>query len=263
MAWWDRDTRAITCDSCQQHLEQNDKSTHVFQASLPTEIDELAETIARGTPGGSAQKEFERRHQRREEKIDERWGPFAGVVKFLSDDPQDITAWAKGSDGERRLGRQLERDAPKSSVILHDRKIPGTQANIDHIAIAPSGIWVIDAKNYSGIVERRDIGGWFRQDFRLFVGGRDRTKIADGLSWQIHEVQKIVGAQRVQIAGALCFTDAQWRLWAKPFRQGDVWVTWASKLVEMIAAKGPLTQKDIDYLATTIARELPPAVSSP
>ncbi|MEV4421445.1 NERD domain-containing protein, partial [Patulibacter sp. NPDC049589] len=31
-------------------------------------------------------------------------------------------------------------------VVLHDRRVPRTHANIDHIAIAPSGIWVIDTK---------------------------------------------------------------------------------------------------------------------
>ena len=261
MAWWDRQTRTITCESCQLHPEHNDRSAELLRASPPPVIDELTVRITRGTPGGSAQKEFEDRHQRREEKIDERWGRFAGVVKLLSNDPQDITAWAKGSAGERRLGLQLERDCPKTTVILHDRTIPGTRANIDHIAIAPSGIWVIDAKNYSGIVEHRDIGEWFRKDVRLYVGGRDRTKIVDGMSWQIKTVQKVIRTDIAEITGVLCFRAAQWRLWAKPFRHEEVWVTWATELVKMIAAKGPLGPEDIDRLATKISRELPAAQS--
>ena len=34
--------------------------------------------------------------------------------------------------------------------MLHDRRIPGTRANIDHIAVASSAVWVIDAKRYNG-----------------------------------------------------------------------------------------------------------------
>ncbi len=37
--------------------------------------------------------------------------------------------------------------------MLHDRRIPGSRANIDHIAIATSGVWVIDAKRYKGKVQ--------------------------------------------------------------------------------------------------------------
>jgi hypothetical protein len=60
-----------------------------------------------GTAGGSARLEYEKRHHQREERIDQRWGRLAGVVKFLADDPQTTIAWAKGSEGERRLAAQL------------------------------------------------------------------------------------------------------------------------------------------------------------
>jgi len=33
-------------------------------------------------------------------------------------------------------------------VVLHDRAIPGSRANIDHIGIGPTGVWVIDTKRY-------------------------------------------------------------------------------------------------------------------
>jgi hypothetical protein len=41
--------------------------------------------------------------------------------------------------------------------LLHDRRICGSRANIDHLAIGPGGVTVIDAKNYRGKVrtERR------------------------------------------------------------------------------------------------------------
>ena len=62
------------------------------------------------------------------------------------------------------------------AVVLDDRKVPGTKVHIDHIVVAPSGVWVIDAKESDGRVERRDIGGWFKVDERLYVAGKDRTE---------------------------------------------------------------------------------------
>jgi hypothetical protein len=90
-------------------------------------------------------------------------------------EPQSTIAWAQGGRGERLLGDYLEKiQDDRSVVVLHDRRIPGTRANIDHIAITRSGgVWAIDAKNYTGKVQRLDKGGWFSTDLRLYVGHRD------------------------------------------------------------------------------------------
>ncbi len=213
-----------------------------------------------GTAGESARQKHERLHQRREQKIEQRWGRLAGVVKFLSDDPQSIAAWAEGSDGERRLADQLLRLVGGRAVFLHDRKAPKTRGNIDHIAIAASGVWVIDAKNYRGLVERRDVGGWLKTDHRLYVGRRDRTKLTGGLGWQVDAVRSTLNGDEVPIHACLCFVDAEWRLWSKPFELNGVCVTWGKKLAEMIAEPGPLTPKDVTRVAERLAGVLTPAV---
>ena len=59
---------------------------------------------------------------------------------------------------------------------------------------------------------------------------------------------------------ALCFIEAEWKLFAKPFQQNGVWVTWAKKLAEMIAEPGPLTPDDVTHVADRLATALPPAV---
>ena len=35
-------------------------------------------------------------------------------------------------------------------MVLHDLAVPGSRANIDHLAIGPGGIFVIDSKHYRG-----------------------------------------------------------------------------------------------------------------
>jgi hypothetical protein len=211
--------------------------------------------------GASAHRKYEGLHARRAERIDERWGHLAGVVKFLSEDPQSIQAWAKGSAGERKLAASLAKRVGNRAVLLHDRKVPGTRGNIDHLAVAASGVWVIDAKAYTGLVERRDKGGWFSTDYRLYVNRRDRTKLVHGLAWQVAAVRGAISDRDVQVNAALCFIDAEWRVFAKPFVLDDVWVTWGSKLAEMIAAPGPLADADVTRVAQELTSSLPSATS--
>ena len=65
--------------------------------------------------------------------------------------PQHIRAWRVGAVGEEKTAAALER-LGDSWVVLHDRRIPGSRANIDHIAIGPPGVFVIESKDYSGQV---------------------------------------------------------------------------------------------------------------
>jgi hypothetical protein len=53
-------------------------------------------------------------------------------------------------------------------------------------------VWIIDAKNYDGRVERRDCGGLRRVDDRLYVNGRDRTNLMIGLTAQAATVGSVL-----------------------------------------------------------------------
>ena len=209
--------------------------------------------------GGSAQLIYQRKHQRRADRIDEKWGRLSGVVKFLSDDPQSTKAWAKGSEGERKLAAHLLRTVGDSAVMLHDRRIPRSQANIDHLVVAASGVWIVDAKSYKGKVELRDVGGWLKTDDRLYVNGRDQSKLVGGLTKQIDAVLAAIEDADVPIKAALCFVDSEWRLFAKPFQLGGVLVAWPRKLSEMIAEPGPLIRDQVMLIADRLAKHLPAA----
>lgn len=66
--------------------------------------------------------------------------------------------------------------------VLHDLSWPGRRyANIDHIAIGPTGVFVIDSKNWSGSVAVRD--GVLRQNGykrEREVAGCDESALAVG-----------------------------------------------------------------------------------
>lgn len=264
-AVWDKAAGGAFCLSCGNTMLMPGDSKGRSPAEAPRPRTKGAEAapppvadVATSGAGRSAQAEFERRHLKREQGLDARWGRLAGIAKFVSDDPQSTTAWARGAEGERRLAAQLTRLLGDRAVFLHDRKVG--RANIDHLIVASSGVWVVDAKNYAGRVEYRNVGGWLRPaDYRIYVGGRDKTKLATALGWQVAAVRGALGDLEAPIHPALCFTSSDWGWFAKPFRHEGVLVTPASKLAEMVAAAGDLGAEQIERLATQLAQVLKPA----
>ena len=67
----------------------------------------------------------------------------------MSDDPQSTTAWNTGALGEERLGQRLNELSSDTVRVLLDRRIPGTRANIGHIAVTPTGIYVITSGEFT------------------------------------------------------------------------------------------------------------------
>ena len=89
--------------------------------------------IDRGEAGGSAAREWRKRHARREQAVPSRYGKLGGVVLGLSDEPHSTAAWAYGAHNERALGKLLDPLRAEGMAVLHDRRIPGSRANINHI----------------------------------------------------------------------------------------------------------------------------------
>jgi len=191
-----------------------------------------------GTAGDSARREFERRHDAAEAKNLKKFGKFGHVVNALREDPQSTKAWAKGEKGELSAARRLNARAGHDFIVLHDRAIPSSRANIDHIVVARSGVYVIDAKRYKGKrVELRKIGPLFSRESHLFVGGRDKTKLIEDLLPQLTGVRKALDSHKyehVPVRGLLCFVEAAWELLATPLRFGSVRVVWPRELIKAI-----------------------------
>jgi hypothetical protein len=56
----------------------------------------------------------------------------------------------RGAAGERRTARLLGPLERQGWVVLHDLAVPGSPANLDHLMIGPSGVFVVDSKQYRG-----------------------------------------------------------------------------------------------------------------
>jgi hypothetical protein len=182
------------------------------------------------------------------------------VILALTEDPQSTRSWGKGAAGERSLGNALEQLRERGFGVLHDRRIPGTRANIDHLVVGPAGIFVIDAKSYSGKVERRDRGWVLARDWRLYVGGRDRTTLVTGVAAQQEAVRNALidsPFHDCRVVPVLCFVDSQWDIMATPFVFDDIRVVWPKMLGELFKARGELGSGQIVELETLLAEKLP------
>ena len=82
-------------------------------------------------------------------------------------------------ESEAAVGARLDGVASESIRVMHDRRIPRSKANIDHIVVTPGGVWVIDTKRYVGKAsEKRVAGGIIRPRVELLIyRGSDKTKL--------------------------------------------------------------------------------------
>jgi len=229
-----------------------------------------------GSPGASTRAEYQRRRdaderRRRRERFGRLLGP---VIAAVAGERRSTTAWERGGVAEERVGAYLTRAVGERGLLLHDRSIPGSRSNIDHLAVVPSGVWVIDTKRYAGRVQRRNVGMWLTSRPLLVVNGRDRTRLVRAVRHQVTRVSENAG-NGVPLYAVLCFSGSRWEPWARPFVIDQVIVTWAGQLAKTLRGPGPLDPRSVrtlaaqlavafpSYPATTRRRYTPPSVDPP
>lgn len=166
---------AGTCRVCGADLPANAEAIHerasktvrcLVHDGRKDDPKQDVEPIDPGVPGASARREFERRKTRRDERTRTKHPKLGGIIVALGKEPQSTKAWDTGALGEERLGARLNEFASELLRVLHDRRIPGTTANIDHLAVTPTGVFVIDAKKYKGRPQLKVEGGLLRPGSR-------------------------------------------------------------------------------------------------
>ncbi|WP_214327915.1 nuclease-related domain-containing protein [Nonomuraea sediminis] len=97
-----------------------------------------------------------------------------------------VSAWRKGAAGERATARLLAPLQAEGHVCLHDRAIPGSTANIDHLLVGPTGVWVIDSKKWH---RRTQLHG---RGKRLWIGRRPAEGVLRGIAYERSAVARVV-----------------------------------------------------------------------
>jgi hypothetical protein len=206
-----------------------------------------------GQAGATLGREYERRRANRERRAQDAHPHIGGLLLALNGEPQHQQAFRAGEQGERAVGAMIE-DAVENvgGFVLHNRRMPSGGGDIDHVAIVPSGVYVVDTKAVTGKVEIRR--PWLKPD-QLFIAGRDRTTYLDGLDRQTQVVRGAIdrmGCRRLTVQGALCFTHADLPLLPTQEIRGHL-LLYRKALTKKLTADGPVDGDALAALAWVLA----------
>ena len=242
---WDAEARTVTCMAC---LEQ---------AAAPITAEAPSSALDRGQPGGSLAREYERRKGNREARVRKAHPRVGGLLLALREPPQHEVAFRRGDLGEKAVAETLERrtgGAP--TILLHNRRMPERRGDIDHVAVAPTGVYAIDAKDVKGKVR---VASPRSKASKLMIAERNRTKLIDGLDRQVAVVRAVLddsGHPGVAVQGVLCFTKADLPLFGTLKMRGHL-LLYRKALAKRLNADGPLEPAAIEGLAHTLAEAFP------
>ncbi|WP_020144612.1 nuclease-related domain-containing protein [Terracoccus sp. 273MFTsu3.1] len=138
-------------------------------------------------------------------------------------------AWAAGADGERRVAAALHA-LPPTWHVHHDRLLrPGrAQTNLDHVVIGPSGVYLVDTKNWAGGTSVHEGNLWQHassssakgrelDSVARFAGEMERTlglpvvpviALAGGHSASFPS-QRVRGVEIIPVSGLIAWLQAQ------------------------------------------------------
>lgn len=140
-------------------------------------------------------------------------------------------AWEQGARGERLTGERLDQLRTAGWTLFHDVRWPGrARANIDHVAVGPQGVFVIDTKNWSGKIHIvSDV---------LYAGGwRREREVAAAAEAGLAVTQLLGGAAATPV---LCFVGAEpLGGWAR-----DVMVSSLEELPARLLSQPPVLTPD-------------------
>jgi hypothetical protein len=160
---------------------------------------------------------------------------------------EQVMAWRRGADGERRTACLLDRLTREGFVVFHDLAVPGSPANVDHLVIGPSGVFVVDSKQWTGSVRRGSDGLPWHNHYRL-----DRTLEAAG--WEADTISRILGTRAVVL---LCVHGAH--VQGGGLEAQGVAIVPAHLLRGALGYDRVLSDADVALLATTARVQLEPA----
>lgn len=254
-ALWDPAARSVTCLPC---AEAQPAAPQTPAPATPAAL------VVPGVAGASAKREFQHRHDARMRRARKRLGPLGAGMAWLVGDPQSTSAWRRGAEGEEKVARRLEKHLRGQQVqLLHDRLLPGSRrANIDHVAVGPGGVTVIDSKNLTGKVRVQTTGGLFSpRSSKLRVRGSDRTKLVRGVERQAEAVRGLLrGASiDVEVRAALCMASTDGLPLLSRLELDGVLIAGPAAVAKLAARSGTLGQAEREQILHELGSRLRPA----
>ena len=160
---------------------------------------------------------------------------------------EQARSWQRGAHGERRTARLLDRLTRDGYVVFHDLAVPGSPANVDHLVIGPTGLFVIDSKQWTGSVHQSADGLAWHNHYPL-----DRTLAM--VRWEATAVGRLLGTR---VATLLCVHGAH--IQGGGLHAQGVAIVPAHLLRNALGYDRVLSDADLELLATTAWTRLRPA----
>jgi Nuclease-related domain len=160
---------------------------------------------------------------------------------------EQARTWERGAHGEQRTARLLDRLVRDGYVVFHDLAIPGSPANVDHLVIGPSGVFVIDSKQWTGSVQQGTDGLVWHNHYRL-----ERT--LETVRWESEMVGRLLGTR---VDPLLCVHGAH--VHGGGLEAQGVAIVPAHLLRSVLGDDRVLSEADVEVLATTAWTTLRPA----
>ena len=187
-----------------------------------------------------------------DDRTDVPLGDLLGPLPPLETTP--VANWRRGAEGERATAGLLDPLRHLGWAVLHDRRLPGSGANVDHLLIGP-GVHVVDSKAYRGRIK-------LLGDGRLWYGRTCLDEVLRIVRWAAAEVADVLGPD-LAVAGldvhaTLCVHGV--RLPCSPLCFEGVTLTTPDTLLETLVGAGPTCPAlQIERLASAADAALPPA----
>jgi hypothetical protein len=160
---------------------------------------------------------------------------------------EQARTWQRGAAGERRTARLLDRLTRDGFVVFHDLAVPGnTRANVDHLAIGLTGVFVIDSKQWTGSVHQGGDGLAWHNHTPL-----DRTLAT--VRWEADTISRILGTRATPL---LCVHGAH--VQGGGLDTQGVAIVPAHLLRSALGQDRVLSDADVAVLATTATTRLRP-----
>ena len=157
---------------------------------------------------------------------------------------EQARTWQRGAHGERHTARLLDRLTRDGYVVFHDLAVPDSPANVDHLVIGPTGVFVIDSKQWTGSVHQGADGLAWHNHYRL-----DRT--LEMVRWEAQQVSGVLGSRA---AALLCVHGAH--VHGGGLHAQGVAIVPAHLLRSALGYDRVLSDADVYLLATTALTSL-------
>ncbi|GLW10835.1 hypothetical protein Misp01_59630 [Microtetraspora sp. NBRC 13810] len=178
-----------------------------------------------------------------------------GDTLYRARSASSVPAWRRPSVAERRTEMQLKKLERSGYRTLHARAIPGSEAQIDHLVIGPTGIYAVDSEKWDKRLPVRVQAGK-----QLFHGPFSQKPRLLEAAWEASQAGELIGkklGRDITIVPSLAIygPSLPWKI--LNIRQVDVFE--GSRVRRWITKRErSLTDSEIEQIFDVAGEVLPP-----